>query len=315
MSSTLPVSEIDIDDGYYRITADTEIDTLALSIREIGLINPPLVRKMGQGFRIVSGFRRIGALISNGESFVQTRVVSENKDTDLSCALSAVAENAFQRELTTLEQARGVRLLANYLDIRSIAAQSQGIFKIQMNAAHVERLLSLVSLPLEIQSLLASDRLSMTAALKLHGKDFQTLSAFGRLFSSIRVGLNKQVEIITHIHEIASREGSTSIVVLLSPPVLSILTDDKTDESRKGNLLRAYLVQRRYPEISRRHAEFSARVKTLGLGPGIRIEPPVNFEAMAYSLILQFTSYENLKAQLNTVQSLGDNPDMEQLFQ
>ena len=57
------VADIDVGDDCYRLPRFAEV-SLAASIREVGLLNPPLLQRRPDGrFRIVCGFRRIEALV------------------------------------------------------------------------------------------------------------------------------------------------------------------------------------------------------------------------------------------------------------
>ena len=49
------LASIDLEDNTFRITTDTRTEDLILSIKGVGLLNPPIVKKKTSGFQIISG--------------------------------------------------------------------------------------------------------------------------------------------------------------------------------------------------------------------------------------------------------------------
>lgn len=62
MPKTIKLSEINLGDERYRISSHGDMETLAASIREAGLLHPPRVRHMEGGYVIVTGFRRVRSM-------------------------------------------------------------------------------------------------------------------------------------------------------------------------------------------------------------------------------------------------------------
>ena len=65
-ADAVDLKSIDPDDATFRLSYGFDLEPLKESIRRIGLINPPLLRKRPDGrYQIVSGYRRIRALRGN----------------------------------------------------------------------------------------------------------------------------------------------------------------------------------------------------------------------------------------------------------
>lgn len=56
-----------------------DIETLAKSIREIGLLNPITVREDGSSYRLLAGFRRLKACKSLGWEKIPSQVLEEGE--------------------------------------------------------------------------------------------------------------------------------------------------------------------------------------------------------------------------------------------
>lgn len=89
--------------------ADQEVCELAESIREVGLLQNPLVRKIGELFEIILGDRRILAINKLGWSEAECVVCQM---TDLEAAEARGTENLQRVNLTVIEEAKVYERLA-----------------------------------------------------------------------------------------------------------------------------------------------------------------------------------------------------------
>ena len=107
----ISLSQIDSKDQAFRITSKSDTWMLLASIRQTRLIHPPVLQEKGEGtYRIVSGFLRVAACVELGWSQIPAHAASPDADEDM-LAFLAVTENATQRGLDIMEQARAVKLL------------------------------------------------------------------------------------------------------------------------------------------------------------------------------------------------------------
>ncbi len=307
---SVKLSDIDDQDETFRISSDQDISLLARSIDEIGLLNPPLLKEMDKGFIVVSGFRRIKALRLLKILETPGTLISPDRH----CSITAIAANAFQRTLTLVEQVRGIRNLKKYMDIGAISEHSPGIFNCRMNTGLVQKLSDIDDMGDQVLELMASDRLAMPPALKLKQYDEITREEILSLFRRIRTSLSIQKEIITNLYEISMREDITPDGILESPEIKKILDDEEADDKKKGNLVRALLKKRRFPEISRAENEFRENMKRLRLGPGLKLEPPIHFEAKDYTFSFKFKNHDELLDNVDKLASAAGDPLLRQMI-
>lgn len=142
-ASVIPLSSIDLTDERYRISQDHDLSALLSSIAMAGVLDPPRVRKKGGRFIVVTGFHRIKAMILTGMDRAWVNVVAEQKDTDQSCSIMAVCDNAFHHSLTTMEQVRAVELLIPSMSVQEIVENAPGLFNMEMNQSLVQKLIDL----------------------------------------------------------------------------------------------------------------------------------------------------------------------------
>ena len=119
--------------------------------------------------------------------------------------------------------------------------------------------------------------------------------ALAKLFDQLKVGLNKQRELILLLDEIALRED-TNIESLLKEKQLREITDNaELDRAQKRKIIRVYLNQRRFPTLSKTKNEFEKLVKELKLGNSIKLTPPKDFEGSTYTLKVNFHNLAELR--------------------
>lgn len=287
------LSEVDLADNTFRITTCTDLDKLVLSIHKLGLMHPPVLKYNSPGYVIVCGFRRIAACLNLGWTQVPARVLKENFGR-FELAQLAIADNALQRSLNLLETSRAMKLLADVCtDQKQLkkASQDLGLPSNLSVAAKVEKI---CRLPLKIQDGILADTINMSMALELGRLDPKVGEGLLELFSQLKVGLNKQRELLLLLKEIARREDIPIPQMIAEKALQDILKPVELDRAVKRQKIRSYLRRRRFPSISRAEEKYEKLVKQLKLGNNINLIPPKDFEGMTYMMTFRFDNREEL---------------------
>jgi ParB family chromosome partitioning protein len=287
------LSKVDLADNTFHITTCTDLDKLVLSIQKLGLMHPPVLRYNPPGYVIVCGFRRIAACLSLGWEKVPARILKENLGR-FELAQLAIADNASQRSLNLLETSRAVKLLTDVCtDKKQLqeASRALGLPSIPSVTAKVEKL---CRLPLKIQDGILADTLNMSMALELGRLDPEVGEGLVELFGQLKVGFNKQRELLLLLKEIAKREDITIPQLIAEKTLQKLLKNDELDRAVKRQKIRSFLRQRRFPSISRAEEKYAKLVKQLKLGNNINLIPPKDFEGPTYMLTLRFDNHEAL---------------------
>jgi ParB family chromosome partitioning protein len=139
---------------------------LAESIKTNGLIQPILVRPMGQGYQLIAGERRLKATEIAGKKTIQAIIRNASEEQMLEWAL---IENIHRADLNPLERANAYK---NYVTNFSLSQQeaSQRLGEDRSTIANYMRLLEL---PEEIKQMLSENQLSMGHARALLGLESQ----------------------------------------------------------------------------------------------------------------------------------------------
>ncbi len=172
-----------------RAFADDELEELAASIRERGVLQPILVRPLpgaGNEYQIVAGERRWRAAQRAGLRVIPA-LVRDLADQEVMEV--ALIENIQRADLNALEEARGYEAMARKFE-RSPDAIAKVVGK---SRSHVANTLRLMRLPQAIQEHLESGRLTAGHARALLDLD----DAIGLAEQVIKRGLNvRQTEVL-----------------------------------------------------------------------------------------------------------------------
>jgi ParB family chromosome partitioning protein len=141
---------------------EESLGALADSIREVGVLQPVLVRPAGDGFELIAGERRWRAARRVGLQTIPALV----RETDDSAALEqALVENLQREELNPLEEAGAYQQLIEDFGLthEQIAARAG------RSRAAVSNTLRLIALPPAIQRMVRDNQLQMGHARALLG--------------------------------------------------------------------------------------------------------------------------------------------------
>lgn len=143
-----------------RIFDEEKINELAQSIKEHGVFQPIILKKVKEGFIIVSGERRFRAAQIVGLKTIPSiiRQYEESKVAEI-----ALAENLQRENLTPIEEAEAYRVVMNNLKL----TQAELATKIGKSRSHVTNTLGLLNLPDEVQQMLLTSQISMGHARAL----------------------------------------------------------------------------------------------------------------------------------------------------
>ena len=138
-----------------------DLQDLAGSIKEHGILQPILVRRDGDGYEIVAGERRWRAAKQSGASTVP--VVVRDAVDDGQLMEMALVENVQRTDLNPIEKARGFRALQERLGL----TQEDVARRIGKDRSTVANFLRLLDLPESVQDSVSRGTISMGHARAL----------------------------------------------------------------------------------------------------------------------------------------------------
>lgn len=139
---------------------DAELQELAASIREAGILQPVLARQVGEHFQIVAGERRWRAakLAGLDELPVLLRDISDEQS-----AIFGLVENLHREDLNPIEKAHAFKRLQGLAK----ASQEEVAKQVGLERSTVANFVRLLELPGEVQAYVSRGTLSMGHARAL----------------------------------------------------------------------------------------------------------------------------------------------------
>ncbi len=140
------------------------LNSLAASIREKGVLQPLLVRRLGDKYEIIAGERRWRAAKLAGLDKIP---VIEKEFTDQEVLEVALVENLLRENLSAIEEAEGLqRLIEEFSHTQEALSQIVG-----KSRSHIANILRLLSLPERVKTMIKEGKLSAGHARALVGLD------------------------------------------------------------------------------------------------------------------------------------------------
>ncbi len=312
-SQRISLTAINSEDKTYCITTDTDIGALAASIQQLGLIHPPVLKHLRSEYIIISGFRRIAACRQLGWSEISASVLSPDVD-NATCARYAIADNSYQRPLNIVEISRSFLLLSANVSDKTRQLMYASDLGLPAHRDHIKKIEKICRLPERIQEAILNGTISLAIALELLKFETDIAIDLVKLFDQLKIGVNKQRELILMFDEIALREKIPLHALLNEGDVRQILDDAELDRVQKGHRIKQYLRSRRFPTISGMTKKFENLVSTLELGDSVKLIPPKDFEGTTYTLTLQFRNHSELSELQSKLDNIIRNRDLKKFL-
>ena len=215
-----------------RTFAEAQLEELAASIRERGLVQPLVVRpSSGDTYEIVAGERRWRAsqLANLHEVPVVVRSLTDQEAVEI-----AIIENVQREDLNAIEEGEGYRLLMDGHDY----TQEDLARVIGKSRSHLANTLRLLKLPAPVQELVRAGQLTAGHARPLVGRsDAEAIAA-----RAVNLGLSvRQVEALTQERvakpkRAKSKDADTRAAEAELHEVLGLAVEIKKGKGEKGEL-------------------------------------------------------------------------------
>lgn len=159
----IPVKEISPNPRQARqVFEPSALEELAASIEEVGLVQPIIVRRIGRGYELISGERRLRAFKHLGRKMIPA-LVREMDEQDVAAAV--LIENIQREDLNPVEEALAFRRLIEEFGV----TQEDVARRVGKSRSAVTNALRLLSLPLQVQEMLGAGMISAGHARALAG--------------------------------------------------------------------------------------------------------------------------------------------------
>lgn len=303
----ISIRDIDLRPGPFGMSFQFDPSPLARSIKEVGLINTPVLRKNDDGtLNIVLGFRRIKALQSLGWEEVPCRIVLESHMSPVKCLLLSLNDNLGTRSFNDVEKAMVISRLSkwlrksdvveNYMPLLGLSAQeSTRAFYCRIEDELNE----------DIKILIINGQLSLQAFKLVLQMDDEAKHAVFKLTTELKFNMNQQKQLIDYINDIKHIKNCPVSEILNIKSIRQIRDHTRLNNPQKVNAMLRELRSMIYPKLMDAEQSFKRMVSALDLPEGVKISAPPFFEAPHYRMEILFESGEELKEKIQQLKRQG----------
>jgi ParB family chromosome partitioning protein len=304
----VPLQQIDVSDETFSVNFMPDLEKLRSSIRELGLIEPVVLKKKNQDYQIVCGFRRIRLASELGIPVIDAGVFDEKERSDVELLSMSLHENATGRGFNMVEAALALDKLVHRFHVppSAVIRTYLPLFSLETNEKILNTYLSLARMEEEVKSYVVREKVSRTNIRRFSSLTPEDRRAVLFLISSLKLGENSLRETLTLLEEIAPREHRTIREIAEHPDIRGILLHEEFTPSQRTERVKKVLLQRRYPRLHRLEETFHEKRKALHLPAGLSVHHEPYFEGKGLRMELRFATLEEYRSLLASLSTLAE---------
>ena len=308
------LSRIDIENSAYRITTEPSIESLAASIGDLGLLNPPFLHAPDDHkYLIVSGFKRVAACRHLGYTKILAHLLKQDTPPARVAEL-AICDNALQRSLNLVETSRSLNLLSKFVDDPSTLAKACRRLGLPDHPSMMGKIMGVCRMPAAVQEGLLEGTISLNTALTLGGLGPETVAALVDMFTELHLSHSKQREILTNLDDIKRRDRTEINVLFQDLQLRDLLSNPETSRAQKANLVRRHFRSKRFPLLTFTEETFQEESKKIVLGDNIRLHAPSGFESNEYVFSMNIKNVPDLERSILNLKKALANPALKKIL-
>ena len=309
----IPTEEIR-EDTLTRFSMDPPPDALLQSINALGITHPVLLAPASKGYQIVCGHRRVECVRLLGFVSVPAFVLAE-APAPAALLKRNLIENRAHRTYSDIEKGGIVLKLAeagipeaeiiqDYLHLLGLERSKKLFVDLQRCATFSKSLSTLIhslNVPLRVFSI-------------LFRWDADSRAAAESLLDTLRPGVNKCRELLELTDETAVKENTSPQAILSRQEIQSPLNNADLPINQKYDAIHQQLRLWRYPVLTDLQKQVYRAIDQLKLDGRIKLRTPENFESNQFKIELNFSSREELTAQVEQLFRATDAEALDELI-
>jgi len=296
--------EIDGSDETCRISCGDPSDAFVSSVKENGIICPPIVYESGGKYKIICGFKRMASLLKIRA--VEADCLVFKSASPLERLRMNIFENVSSRALNAVEISRALNKLLAFIDKKDIIDNYCEVIGLKKSEFLYNKYIKFNLLIFEIKSLIAAGRLPIAAAFSLSGYSAQEQEVFVKIIEATKMGSNLISEAAELLFELSMQYGMAICDIYDKIEISSILNDEKRNSNEKTALVRARLLKMKRPMYEERLERFEKMAAAISKNK-ISINPFSYFEKDEISVKFNIRNKKSLDGILDMLKELKES--------
>ncbi|MFW6286555.1 MAG: ParB/RepB/Spo0J family partition protein [Candidatus Sumerlaeota bacterium] len=307
---TIAIERIALEDRAFFLRSSLEEcpADLCASIERIGLVTPPILRKVGdEQYRIVNGFARIGVFKKLGAAGLLCRVAPVSV-ADSELLLAAIETNMHERSLNRVEQALAAEKALEQWPESEVIETVLPLLGRKRARPVLARLLQIAALPPFLSEALARGDIPEKAVMELDTLSTAEQELAGRCMMEMRLSSGACRDFAKLVSEICGRDK-----ISLGQLLENVACDP---QAMNGSEIIESLRALRNPILTDIRRDYEGALDTIDLPHGARFTPPPDFEGERCRLTIDADDAETFRETVRVLhERLKQHPDaLERLF-
>lgn len=313
----IPLNQIDLSDETFSVNFRPDIQNLRSSIKELGLIQPVLLRKKNGGYQIVSGFRRIAVLNELKIYDIPSIIFGREEKEELKLFTITLHENMTTRGFNMVEKAIALNKLMDSFKVgsHSVIKTFLPLLHLEPNEKILNTYLSLAQMEDEVKEYVLREEVSRSNIRKIASLLPEDRRALIPFLSSLKLGENRLREILNLLNEIARRDRSRIREIVQHPQLQATLSRRELTPSQKTEKVKKILLELRYPRLTGLERTFEKKRKNLNFPPHISLFHPPFFEGKEWRIELRFETLEQYRHALLFLSQMAEEKTFVELIE
>jgi ParB-like chromosome segregation protein Spo0J len=297
----IDIKDLDENPGPFCMSYGFNLNKIIASIKAVGLINRPLVRRNRAGsLDIVAGYRRILALKALNLEKVSCVELDNLALTDRDLLLLNMYDNICTRSFNQVEKAMILNRLIKFFSMEDIYLSFMSMFDIS-SRREADLLVKLEKFDDESKEIIARERMPVKTIELLLEQDTHARNLILKWISKLKLNTNQQALFIEYINDISIKEDKSIHEILIEKNFTDLVESSQNIPQRAKRFMDR-LKERRLPVLIRYEKEFSNQIFELGLPHNVRIKHSPNFESQDFLLEISFRDGKMLKKVINELE-------------
>ena len=312
---SVPFEQIDLSDETFSVNFRADLERLRSSIKEVGVIHLVVLRKKGEAYQVVSGFRRIWLARELGVPEIEARVFGQEED-DIRLFSISLHENLTTRGFNMVETALALdKLIHRFrIDPAVVIKTFLPLFSLETSEKILNTYLSLARMEDEVKGYVLEQKVSRTNIRKLSSLVPEDRRVVLRLLSPLKLGENSLREVLALLEEITRRDRLKLMEIVDRREIQAILSHQELTPSQRTERVKMVLMDLRYPRRQRLEQIFEEKRKALNLPPGISVHHQPHFEGKGLTIELRFETLEEYRALLKSLSALVEKDGLKEML-
>ncbi len=293
--------KIDLTDRTYYIPYFRGPESLANSIKQVGIINKPIVQERPSGGLIpILGRRRLEVASQLLMSSVEVQVIPPSMPEE-DGFLMAFWDNVAHRQFDSACTAVVVKRLLELFPREIVAKEFLPVLRIPPRGPRLEHLRALGGLEETILQALSLGRVHEKTALLLSGLQPHERIALFAFNEDLGLNANKKAEMIEHLIDLSVFHGRPVLEFIQTDDAQSVVADQDIPLPERAHRFRDLVRSWKFPELAKKDAEFQAWSETLPRLDRVSVRQSRSVEAEQYDIEIRADSRNDVEKLIDRI--------------